>query len=72
MGQNIYDKFINKVSDGRILSIEVVNQLAKGQVWTGKDSIELNFIDEIGSLKNAIKKAASLANIERYKVKRIY
>ena len=43
--------------------------MAKGQVWTGKDSIELNLIDEIGSLKNAIKKAASLANIERYNVK---
>ena len=54
------------------MSIEEVNKLAKGQVWTGKDSIELNLIDEIGSLKNAIKKAASLANIERYTVKRIY
>ena len=70
--QNIYDKFINIVSEGRNLSIEEVNKLAKGQVWTGKDSIELNLIDEIGSLKNAIKKAASLANIERYNVKRIY
>ncbi len=70
--QNIYDKFINIVSEGRNLSIEEVNKLAKGQVWTGKDSIELNLIDEIGSLENAIKKAANLANIESYNVKRIY
>ena len=70
--QNIYDKFINLVSEGRNISIEDVNKLAKGQVWIGKDALKFNLIDEIGSLDDAIEKAASLAEIDEYNVKRIY
>ena len=70
--QNIYDKFINLVSEGRNISIEDVNKLAKGQVWVGKDALKFNLIDEIGSLDDAIEKAASLAEIDEYNVKRIY
>ena len=69
--QNIYDKFINLVSEGRNISIEDVNKLAKGQVWIGKDALKFNLIDEIGSLDDAIEKAASLAEIDEYNVKRI-
>ena len=70
--QNIYDKFINLVSEGRNISIEDVNKLAKGQVWIGKDALKFNLIDEIGSLDYAIEKAASLAEIDEYNVKRIH
>ena len=70
--QNIYDKFISLVSEGRKMSIENVNKLAKGQVWIGKDALKFNLIDEIGSLDNAIKKAANLAKIDKYNVERIY
>ena len=70
--QNIYDKFINLVSEGRNISFEDVNKLAKGQVWIGKDALKYNLIDEIGSLDDAIEKAASLAEIDEYNVKRIY
>ncbi len=70
--QNIYDKFINLVSEGRNISLEDVNKLAKGQVWIGKDALKFNLIDEIGSLDDAIEKAASLAEIDEYNVKRIY
>ena len=70
--QNIYDKFINLVSEGRNILVEDVNKLAKGQVWIGKDALKFNLIDEIGSLDDAIEKAASLAEIDEYNVKRIY
>ena len=70
--QNIYDKFINLVSEGRNISIEDVNKLAKGQVWIGKDALKFKLIDEIGSLDEAIEKAASLAEIDEYNVKRIH
>ena len=70
--QNIYDKFINLVSEGRNMSIEDVNKLAKGQVWIGKDALKFNLIDEIGSLDDAIEKAANLAKIDKYNIERIY
>ena len=70
--QNIYDKFINLVSEGRNISIEDVNKLAKGQVWIGKDALKFNLIDELGSLDDAIEKAANLAEINKYNVEKIY
>ena len=70
--QNIYDKFINLVSEGRNMSIKEVNKLAKGKVWIGKDALKFNLIDEIGSLDDAIEKAANLAEIDKYDVERIY
>ena len=70
--QNIYDKFINLVSEGRNMSIDDVNKLAKGQVWIGKDALKFNLIDEIGSLDDAIEKAANLAKIDKYNIERIY
>ena len=49
------------------MSIEEVNKLAKGQVWTERSS--QNKFNHTWFFENAIKKAASLANIERYNVK---
>ena len=70
--KNIYEKFINVVSNGRNLSTQKVNSIAKGQVWVSKDALKLDLIDEIGSLEDAIKKASLLANIDEYKVEKIY
>ncbi len=54
------------------MSIEDVNKLAKGQVWIGKDALKFNLIDELGSLDDAIEKAANLAEINKYNVEKIY
>ena len=70
--QNIYDKFIDVVSKGRNLSTQKVNNIAKGQVWVSKDALKLDLIDEIGSLEDAIKKASLLAEIDEYKIEKIY
>ena len=68
--KNVYDKFVKLVSEGRNVSIEKVNEIAMGRVWTGKQALDLDLVDEIGSLNDAIKKAADLSNSENYNTKR--
>ena len=68
--KNVYDKFVKLVSEGRNVSIEKVNEIAMGRVWTGKQALDLDLVDEIGSLNDAIKKAADLSNSKNYNTKR--
>ena len=57
---NIYEDFTSKVSDGRGLSAEKVEEAARGRVWTGEDALEIGLVDEIGSLEDAIAYAEGL------------
>lgn len=60
----IYDDFITKVSIGRGMAKEMVDSIGQGRVWSGKDAIEINLVDEIGGIGKAIAYAASLAKLE--------
>jgi protease-4 len=66
----LYDNFTGIVSRGRNLSIDQVNEIARGRVWSGSDALDKGLIDAIGSFDDAVNKAKNLANIENYKVKR--
>ncbi|HET6724487.1 MAG TPA: signal peptide peptidase SppA [Gammaproteobacteria bacterium] len=58
-----YDRFVGMVAKTRHLSIDRVQEIAQGRVWSGKDAKRLGLIDEFGGLKDAIKAAAQLAGI---------
>ncbi len=60
----IYDRFIEKVAEGRALKPEAVREIAQGRVWTGTQALKLHLIDEIGGLDQAIVAAAKLAKVE--------
>ncbi len=65
---NIYDDFITKVSKGRGISKEMVDSIGQGRVWTGIDAKEINLVDEIGGLNDAIDYAAKLAELENVSI----
>lgn len=67
--EQIYTTFVNRVSAGRNMTYEQVNEVAQGRVWTGKEAIEKGLVDQLGSLEDAIKVAAELAEVDSYKVK---
>jgi protease-4 len=50
----VYDDFVGKVAEGRGLSRERVDELARGRVWTGADAHERGLVDELGGLAMAI------------------
>lgn len=50
----IYDQFLDRVSEGRGMSKEAVNEIARGRVWTGKDAVKNGLVDELGGIQEAI------------------
>ena len=57
---DIYDDFTSKVSDGRGMTREQVEEVARGRVWTGEDALEIGLVDELGNLEDAIAHAEQL------------
>ncbi|MEA1886389.1 MAG: signal peptide peptidase SppA [Bacteroidota bacterium] len=64
-----YDEFVNRVSKGRGMDKERVDELGQGHVYCGEDALELNLVDYIGGLPEAIDEAAKLASLEDYEIK---
>jgi protease IV len=56
-----YTDFIERVANGRKLTVEAVDAVARGRVWTGADALERGLVDELGGLRSAIRKAKVLA-----------
>ena len=55
--ESIYDLFVERVADGRELSVERVDELGQGRVWTGAQAAEIGLIDEVGGLRVAVGRA---------------
>jgi len=66
----IYDKFIERVAEGRGLAPDYVHEIAQGRVWSGAEAQRLGLVDELGGLGEAIAYAAEVAGLEkgRYRV----
>lgn len=56
--EKIYDKFTTLVSEGRDMPISRVNEIAQGRVWTGSEALDINLVDQIGTIEDAITWAA--------------
>jgi protease-4 len=64
----IYDQFLGRVAEGRKMTKEQVNVIARGRVWTGFDAKKIGLVDELGGLNEAIAFAAKEAKIKEPKV----
>ncbi len=60
---SIYHVFKTRVSNGRKRSIEYIDSIAQGRVWTGARGIGVGLVDRIGTLDDAINCAAKMAKI---------
>ncbi len=58
-----YAEFKQRVSSGRGLAEEVLEPVAGGRVWNGRDGQRLGLIDELGGLPVAISRAQQLAQL---------
>ena len=66
--EQTYDLFIRRVAEGRNMSVDEVDEVAQGRVWSGEDAVDAGLADEIGDLKEAIALAAEGAEIDDYKL----
>jgi protease-4 len=53
---SIYDLFLSRVSEGRDLTVEQVDRVARGRVWTGEQAVGNGLVDEIGGLRVAVRR----------------
>ena len=58
-----YDNFVPKVAKGRNMTVEQVDALGQGRVWTGVQAKQNGLVDEFGGLEKAIAIAKELANL---------
>ena len=65
---NGYKLFVQRCADGRGMSVEAIEKIAEGRVWTGATAKELGLVDELGGLDKALEIAAQQAEVETYSV----
>ena len=63
-----YNLFLKRCADGRGMSVEDIDKIGQGRVWTGSKAVELGLVDEVGDLDKAIDIAVQLAEVEEYEV----
>ena len=61
-----YHLFRQRVADGRKMTVDQVEQIAQGHVFTGEDALKIKLVDELGGLNKAVAKAAALAKTNSY------
>jgi protease-4 len=59
----LYATFTRKVAEGRGLSVEEVDRLGRGRVWTGTQALARGLVDQLGGLDTALRLAKEEAGI---------
>ncbi len=66
--EDVYSTFTQHVAEGRGMTVEAVDAIGQGRIWSGIKAKELGLVDILGGLDDAIAIAAEKANLERYRV----
>ena len=61
-----YQDFLSIVSEGRGMKPAEVDSIGQGRVWLATDALKIKLVDKLGSLDDAVKKAAELAKVKDY------
>jgi protease-4 len=61
--EGVYRAFFGHVAEGRGMSDDQVDGIARGRVWLGSDAAELGLVDELGGLDRAVELAAEAAGL---------
>jgi protease IV len=61
--KQFYDTFIARVAEGRKMTPEAVDAVARGKVWTGAQALPIGLVDRLGGLREALEEARRLGNL---------
>ncbi|MCB9764884.1 MAG: signal peptide peptidase SppA [Alphaproteobacteria bacterium] len=62
--EDFYATFLAKAAEGRGMTVEEVDAVAQGRVWTGAQALEVGLVDELGGLELAVQRAVELAELD--------
>jgi protease-4 len=63
-----YGQFLQRVASGRHQTVDRVDGIAQGRVWSGQDAKARGLVDRLGSFDDAVKAAARRAHLDTYKI----
>ena len=58
------------MAKGREKDLVQTQELANGRVWSGEAALDLGLVDQLGGLEDAVGRAAALAQLEQWQVRR--
>jgi len=59
-----YTRFKTRVAEGRGMTDEQVEKVARGRVWTGEQALEIGLVDALGDFETALAIAKELAGLK--------
>ncbi len=66
--ESVYQTFIKHVAEGRNMTVDQIDSIGQGRVWSGVDAKRIGLIDDFGGLEKAVNIAAEIAKIKDYKI----
>ncbi len=64
----VYNRFLDRVREGRKLEKFYIDSIGQGRIWSGKDAVNLKLADKIGTLKDAIEYAAKKVHLKNFEI----
>jgi protease-4 len=61
--ESAHTQFVDSVAKGRNMDVDVVRKIADGRVFSGQRALELDLVDQLGNLQDAIDVAAQMSGI---------
>jgi len=65
-----YNTFLKRVAEGRNMTVDEVDRIAQGRVWSGVEAQKLGLVDDLGNLEDAIAAAAEMAELENFGIRK--
>lgn len=66
--EEFYNLFVQRVAEGRKMSVEAVNTVAQGRIWSGNDAVKNGLVDEIATLQGVLTYVAQTHQLKDYSV----
>lgn len=63
-----YRTFLARCAEGRDKTIEEIDSVGQGRVWTGEQALAIGLVDKLGGIEDAVETAAELAGLTNYSV----
>ena len=72
LGQ-IYTAFLERVAESRGMTVDAVDAIGQGRIWTGEAALHAGLVDQLGGLDDAVEIAAEMAGLEKdqYRIRRL-
>ncbi|MCK4231852.1 signal peptide peptidase SppA, partial [candidate division WOR-3 bacterium] len=58
-----YAEFVGRVAEGRGMTFDEVDSVARGRIWSGPDGVKVGLADEVGGLMDALEEARRMAGL---------